>query len=138
MMYIGTSLGGCLRSILANEVSLDEVVFIVTRTNAPTYDRYIKVVNEYHTHGNPFARKSYIYELNEYPWEAIKAIADELWYSGRIHQPRTFMESGSVGYNHPMQYGQDLWLEIAPVNHSTNPAVVEAYEKYRMLNTLTK
>ena len=36
MMYIGTSLGGCLLSIMGGEVSEDDVMFIVTRTLSPT------------------------------------------------------------------------------------------------------
>ena len=138
MMYIGTSLGGCLRSILADEVSLDEVVFIITRTNAPTYDDYIKVITHYHAYGNLYAPKSYQYELCDYEWANVLDLADNLWYSGRIHQPRIYIESSDTSYRHPFQYGDGLWLEIAPVNHNTNPSVVDAYEKYRMLNTLTK
>jgi hypothetical protein len=41
MMYVGTSLGGCLLGIMNNEVSEDDVMFIVTRTLCPDYDTFI-------------------------------------------------------------------------------------------------
>lgn len=137
MMYIGTSLGGCLRSLMANEVSEDDVMFIVTRTDCPDYERYIKVVDAYHAHGNPYSRNSQMYELDDYPLEKVRDLAARLWYSGKIHQPRTFV-GGSGSYRHPANYGHGLWLEVAPSNRNTNPAVVEAYEKYKMLDALTK
>ena len=52
MMYIGTSLGGCLVSLMHNEVSEDEVMFIVTRTFCPDYDAFIQVVEQYYSEGN--------------------------------------------------------------------------------------
>lgn len=135
-MYIGTSLGGCLRAILAGEVSEDEVMFIVTRTNAPTHDRYIKVVEEYHATGNPYAHDPNRYEINSYPLEDVVALANRLWYSGKIHQPRTF-EDDSYGYRHPVTYGDGLWLYVAPLNRNTTPAVKDAWEKYKLLDSIT-
>ena len=47
MKYIGLSLGGCLTSIMRGEVSEDDVMFIVTRTNCPDFDcifEYLKKV----------------------------------------------------------------------------------------------
>ena len=99
MMYIGTSLGGCLLSLLAGEVSEDEVMFIVTRTDCPDYDKFIGVV-KFDSEG----RKSEHY----YP------------------------------YNHPAKLGHGLWMQVVPTNDNTTPAVVEAWEKYKMLDNLTK
>jgi len=31
-----------------------------------------------------------------------------------------------------------LWLEVVPTNSNTTPVVVEAYEKYKMLDSLTR
>lgn len=139
MKYIGLSLGGCLRSLMANEVSEDDVMFIVTRTMAPTFDKYITVVDTYHKQGNPYARNSDRYELNDYPLDEVTDLATRLWNSGRIHQPRIFVEEGFGGtYRHPAQYGDGLWMEVVPSNNNTTPAVVEAYEKYKMLDSLTK
>ena len=139
MMYIGTSLGGCLLSLLAGEVSEDEVMFIVTRTDCPDYDKFIDVVKAYHAQGNPFARNPARYSLGDYPLDDAVDLASRLYYSGRIHQPRTFTSKGvDPDYAHPAKLGHGLWMQVVPTNDNSTPAVVEAYEKYKMLDTLTK
>jgi hypothetical protein len=139
MMYIGTSLGGCLRSIIANEVSEDDVMFIVTRTNCPEFEQYIAVVESYHSKGNPYSRNPELYELNDYSIEELTALATRLWESGKIHQPRTFIGDG-IGrpFRHPAGSGHGLWMQVIPTNNNTTPSVVEAWEKYKMLDELTK
>lgn len=121
---------------MANEVSEDEVMFIVTRTDAPTYDRFIDVVKMYHEQGNPFASQPGNYELSDYELEDVLKLAENLWYKGKIHQPRTF--TGSVSYRHPFRVGDELWWQVVPTINNSNPAVVDAYEKYKMLDVLTK
>lgn len=143
MMYIGTSLGGCLLSLLANEVSEDNVMFIVTRTMCPDYSSFMKVVEQYHADGNPHARNPAQYGLSDYKFTEVKNLATRLYYSGRIHQPRVFDEHArraghSYPYDHPARLGQGLWMQVVPTNDNSTPAVVEAYEKYKMLDTLTK
>jgi len=139
MMYIGTSLGGCLLSLMAGEVSEDEVMFIVTRTNCPTFDTFIDVVKQYHAEGNPYARNPALYGLGDYSLDDLIALASKLYYSGRIHQPRVFSEEiGHRDYTHPTKYAHGLWMQIVPTNDNSTPAVVEAYEKYKMLDNLTK
>jgi hypothetical protein len=136
MKYIGLSLGGCLTSLMRGEVSEDDVMFIITRTNCPDFDKYIKVVEMYHNQGNPYSRNPEQYELISYPLEKVTDLATRLWNNGRIHQPRTFADRGG-NYRHPVEYGDGLWMEVAPSNRNTTPAVVEAYEKYKMLDALT-
>lgn len=138
MMYIGTSLGGCLRSILLGEVSEDEVIFIISRTDAPTIDLYMKVVAQYHERGNPYSRNSGRYELSDYTLEEVSALATRLWYSGKIHQPRIYAGKTGMGYVHPTAFDDSIWLHISPVNRNTSPSVVEAWEKYKLLDALTK
>ena len=138
MLYIGTSLGGCLLSLMNNEVSEDDVMFIVTRTMCPDYTRYIEVVKVYHDHGNPYASNPSLYELSNYPLEDVTKLASRLWNDGKIHQPRVFVEEGYGQYNHPVAYGDGLWLHVVPTNQNTTSAVVEAWEKYKMLDALTK
>lgn len=53
MKYIGTSLGGCLQSLMAGEVSEDEIMFIVTRTFCPDYNSFMQVVEQYYYDGTP-------------------------------------------------------------------------------------
>jgi len=135
-MYIGTSLGGCLLSLMNKEVSEDEVMVIVTRTDAPDFEKYINVVKAYHLQGNLYASKPERYELNDYNLEDLLILAERLWYNGKIHQPRSFV--GSASYRHPFVNGDKLWFEVVPTIDNTTPAVVDAYEKYKMLDTLTK
>ncbi len=142
-MYIGTSLGGCLLSLMANEVSEDKVMFIVTRTFCPNYDAFIQVVQQYHAEGNPNARNPAQYGLGDYDLNEVTNLATRLYYSGRIHQPRVFDDEGrkaghSYPYNHPAKLGQGLWMQVVPTNDNSTPAVVEAWEKYKMLDNLTK
>lgn len=138
MKYIGLSLGGCLRSIMADEVSEDDVMFIVTQTRAPTFSKYMDVVEHYHGKGNPYARNSVQYELNSFPLEDVTDLATRLWNDGKIHQPRIFVEDYGRPYSHPISYGNGLWIEVAPSIRNTTPAVVEAYKHYKMLDALTK
>ena len=143
MKYIGTSLGGCLNSLMANEVSEDEVMFIVTRTMCPTYVTFMGVVEQYYAEGTPITRSTYSYSLSEYDLTKVKELATRLYYSGRIHQPRVFSEQGrrdghSYPYNHPAKLGNGLWMQIVPTNDNSTPVVVDAYEKYKLLDNLTK
>jgi|688.fasta_scaffold820578_2 hypothetical protein len=140
MMYIGTSLGGCLLSLLAGEVSEDEVMFIVTRTDCPDYDKFIGVVKSYHAQGNPHSHNPARYSLGDYPLDDAIELATRLYYSGRIHQPRVFasFEGGDNFYQHPAKLGHGLWMQVVPTNDNSTPAVVEAYQKYKVLDTLTK
>jgi hypothetical protein len=143
MKYIGTSLGGCLNSLMANEVSEDEVMFIVTRTFCPDYNALMQVVEQYYAEGIPITRSTYSYSLSEYDLTNVKELATRLYFSGRIHQPRVFSEQGrrdghSYPYNHPAKLGQGLWMQVVPTNDNSTPAVVDAYEKYKLLDNLTK
>jgi hypothetical protein len=142
-MYIGTSLGGCLNSLMANEVSEDEVMFIVTRTFCPDYNALMQVVEQYYAEGIPITRSTYSYSLSEYDLTNVKELATRLYFSGRIHQPRVFSEQGrqdghSYPYNHPARLGQGLWMQVVPTNDNSTPSVIEAYEKYKVLDNLTK
>ena len=142
-MYIGTSLGGCLLSLIAGEVSEDQVMFIVTRTFCPDYDAFMQVVQQYHAEGNPNARNPAQYGLGDYDLNEVKNLATRLYFSGRIHQPRVFDDESrraghSYPYNHPAKLGHGLWMQVVPTNDNSTPMVVEAWEKYKMLDNLTK
>ena len=143
MKYIGTSLGGCLNSLMANEVSEEDVMFIVTRTLCPNYETFMQVVEQYYEDGTPITRTTNSYALREYELTKVKELATRLYFSGRIHQPRVFDNEGRkeghhYPYNHPARLGQGLWLQVVPTNDNSTPAVVDAWEKYKMLDNLTK
>lgn len=139
MMYIGTSLGGCLQSLMANEVSIDNVLLIVTRTRAPTFEKFIGVVSSYITYGNPSSRNSHLYELSHYSNDDVIDMATKLWYTGKIHQPRLGSHEGgndTAGYSHKDLAG-NLWVEIIPPQYMNNPAVKDLWDKVKMTVALT-
>ena len=136
MMYIGTSLGGCLLSLMNDEVSEEDVMVIITRTDCPNYESYIAVVKAYYAQGNPGASHPERYEYGHWTLESVLDLAQGLWQDGKIHQPRTM--AGSTRYKHPFAYGDRLWFQVVPTIDNDNPAVVDAYEKYKMLDILTR
>jgi hypothetical protein len=135
MMLIGTSLGGCLKSILAGEVSEADVLCIISRTMCRDLDGLMHVVEEYHGAGNPFANKIANYDFTDIDLDELKMLAQRLFENGKIHQPRLY--NNDSGFIHPELSRNQIWLEIAPYC-SDNPAVVNAYNHYKMLSELTK
>lgn len=135
-MHVGTSLGKCLRSILLGEVSEDDVLLIITRTMSSDLEQFITVVRQYYNEGNYTSRYPYDYDLSVKPWEEVEALAKRLYTGGKIHQPRNFVSLGNQ-FIHPDLH-HDIWVDVSPKNRNTTPAVVEAYEKYKMLDALTK
>lgn len=136
MMYVGTSLGRCLRSILLGEVSEYQVLLVITRTKTENIDEFIEVVKQYYDEGNYSSRQMEDYVLSFKPWHEVKELATRLYQTGKIHQPRNFASLGSQ-FIHP-GLSTDVWVEVSPKNRNTSPAVVQAYEQYKMLDALTK
>lgn len=134
MWYIGTSLGKCLKSILEGEVKEEDVVLIIAATTAPTFERYREVVDIYYKRGNHYSNNPEMYEVSGVTEEEYKSLAERLWRQGKIHQPHNFPDHW--GESNAIR-GQ-TWLQVVPTNQNTTTAVVEAYEKYKMLDTLTK
>ena len=136
MMYIGTSLGRCLRSILMDEVSEDDVLLLITRTQTKDYEAFLAIVKQYYEDGNWSSRRPEDYDLAVKPWEEVEALANRLYKSGKIHQPRNFALLGNQ-FIHP-DLSDDVWVEVSTKNRNTTPAVVQAYEQYKLLDSLTK
>ena len=135
MMYIGTSLGRCLRSLLLDEVSKDDVLLIITRTKSKDLEAFLVVVKEYYEYGN-HTFNPLDYDLAVKPWHEVEELATQLYQSGKIHQPRNFGVLGTQ-FIHP-ELSDDVWVEVSPKNRNTTPAVVQAYEHYKLLDSLTK
>ena len=137
-MLIGTSLGGCLQSIMKNEVSEDEVLLVITRTMSSTHDELLQIVEVYHAQGNFAASRPDQYEISEFSLDDIKALASRLYLAGKIHQPRNFGVSHG-GYIHKgLTTTKGVWTEVNPIGSNKSPIVVDAYEKYKVLDALTK
>lgn len=138
MMLIGTSLGGCLKSILAGEVSENDVLVIITRTQAKDLEGLLKIAERYYHEGNAYASKpsNYSFDNENINLENVKSLAARLYLAGKIHQPR--INGHHTGFIHPDMSRAALWMEVSPVGLNDNPVVIEAYEKYKVLDNLTK
>jgi hypothetical protein len=136
MMLIGTSFGGCLKSILKGEVSEDDILVIISRTQVNSLENALRIAEKYYNEGNSYATVSGNYDFTGTDLEELKTLVARLYLGGKIHQPRLF-EHGS-GFIHPDMSRAALWMEVSPIGLNQNPAVVEAYEKYKMLDNLTK
>jgi len=136
MMLIGSSFGLCLASIMSGQVSEKDVCLIIAGTRFETLDRALDVVREYHEKGNPYVGylRSVPYKsLSTFQLEDVLLLAERLYNSGKIHQPRLY-DAG----HHRSEFAGSLWHEIVPTLENNTPAVVNAYEQYKILNVLTK
>jgi hypothetical protein len=138
MWYIGTSLGKCLKSILKGEVSEEQVLFIVTATSCRTYKDFVTVVYTYFHQGNGFVSNPKLYDVEGLSEDEYKGLAQRLWDSGRIHQPNNFSQPWNGPWHAKTSVRNQTWLQVVPTIDNNTPAVVEAYEKYKMLDLLTK
>jgi hypothetical protein len=136
MMYVGTSLGKCLRSLLMDEVSEADVLLIITRTKAKDLEQFLFIVKEYYEGSNYSSRHPEEYDLAVKPWNEVEELATQLYQDGKIHQPRNFAVLGGQ-FIHP-DLSNDVWIEVSPKSRNTTPAVVQAYEHYKTLDALTK
>ena len=121
MRYIGTSLGRCLRSILLGEVSSEQVFLISTGTKSETKEQYLGIVKQYYQYG--FGD----YDITQWSWEEVEKLALELWYSGKIHQPRNF------GAGPLFPTGFELWFEVIPPHLLEEPAAKDLWEKLKVI-----
>jgi len=127
MKYIGTSLGRCLRSILKNEVSVDDVFLIVTGTRSEDITGYLGIIDQYF-----HERRDSEYNISEWPIEVVLDVAEQLWYHGKIHQPRNF---GAA----PFFLSIDpLWIEVFPPHLLQKPATKDLWEKLRIVARLSE
>ena len=130
-MKIGTSLGKCVKSILAGEVKEEDVLFIVTNTNCPTLETLMNVIEEYY-YDNAGSRGRSEYDMSEYSLAEACAIAQHLFESGKLHQPRA-VGTGIWGNAHGLK---DTWYDIMPSPVSDNESVQEAWNHYTMIRNL--
>ena len=118
------------------EVSEDDVLLLITRTQSKDYEAFIAIVKQYYDDGNWSSRNPTDYDIAVKPWEEVEALASRLYKSGKVHQPRNFVGLGNQ-FIHP-ELSDDVWVEVSPKNRNTTPAVVQAYEQYKLLDSLTK
>lgn len=124
-LYIGTSLGRCLRSMLLGEVSYDQVLLISTGTWAETKESYLDVVRGYHS-----GVGASDYDMATWSLEEVSALALKLWCNGKIHQPRNF------GGRPLFPSYSDIWIEIFPPQVLENPAAKDLWNQLSIIARL--
>lgn len=134
MMLVGTSLGGCVKSIALGEVSMDDVLVIITRTDCKNIEELMGVVQTYYDYGNTGARQRSNYDLSECDIDRVKEIVHELYHNGKIHQPRLY--NGFGGFVHIELSRKEIWIPLVPSPKTDDERIVEAYEKYTVLRKL--
>jgi hypothetical protein len=131
-MKIGTSLGKCVRSILAGEVKESDVLFIVSNTMCPDLDRLMTVIEEYYYGYQGSMGRGAAYDMSGYELDDAKDIATRLMESGKLHQPRCVGKS-VFGNAHALS---DTWYDLMPSPVSDNESVQEAWRHYVMIKQL--
>lgn len=117
-MKIGFSLGRCVRDIVNEEVSLDDVAFLITATNVKGKEQLDNVIGHY------MYEPGYLLNLD---FEKCKEVAYRLWDSNKIIQPR------AQGMHRHMQPESSIWVDIFPTELSNNEAVKNAWDGYRFM-----
>ncbi len=132
-MKIGTSLGKCVKSILAGEVKEEDVLFIVSNTKCPDLERLQSVIEQYYYQyqGTHMPRER-AYDMSDYSLEDAQAVAQRLMESGKLHQPRC-VATGLHGNAHSLR---DTWYDIMPSPVTDNESVREAWNHYTLIKNL--
>ena len=132
-MKIGTSLGKCVRSILAGEVKEEDVLFIVSNTKCPDLVKLMGVIEEYYYQyqGTHMPREK-AYDMSAYSLEAAQSVAQRLFEDGKLHQPRV-VATNLWGNAHNLK---DTWYDIVPSAVSDSESVREAWNHYTMIRSL--
>jgi hypothetical protein len=132
-MKIGTSLGKCVKSILAGDVKEEDVLFIVSNTMAPDLEKLMEVIEHYYyQYQGSHSPREKEYDMSEYSLEEAKALAQRLMENGKLHQPRV-VGSQVWGNAHHLK---DSWYDIVPSTVSDSESVREAWNHYTMIRQL--
>lgn len=123
---VGQSLSRCVRDILKGEVSIDDVLVIITRTRIQDKAQLQEVMDEYRY-------RSSEHSLAEFELDAIMEVTTKLWDQGKVHQPRLV---GEDPWGPGAVLGSEVWLDVVPTPSHANATVVEAYQHYDMLRKL--
>lgn len=117
-MKIGFSLGRCVRDIVKGDVNINDVAFIIAATAIHDKDQLDHVIENY------TYRDEYLYGLDE---DTCKKIANQLWDSNRVIQPRR------QGMRRHMQPENAIWVDIFPTHPTANESVKRAWDAYRFM-----
>jgi len=132
-MKIGTSLGKCVKSILAGEVKEEDVLFVVSNTKCPDLVKLIEVIEEYYyQYQGAHIPREQAYDMSAYSLEEACAVAQRLMESGKLHQPRV-VGTNLWGNAHSLR---DTWYDITPSPITDNESVAKRGNHYTMIKQL--
>jgi hypothetical protein len=121
-MKVGFSLGRCIRDIVNDIVSYDDVAFIITGTALRDEDSIKMCVEDY------MYRNDYLAGLEQ---EQCTEIGLRLFNEGKLFQPRL---QGIRAFRIPEGA---IWADLFPTNVSDSDAVKKAWEAYRFMLHMT-
>lgn len=122
-MKIGFSFGRCVKSIVLNEVDINDVMLIVARTYMPEEEDVKEVIDQY------MYMPGYLQGLDI---DKCMEVGLELWRTGRVIEPRS---NGISPARVPKDY---IWMDLVPSAIPESDAVKEAWNTYRVLLNLTE
>ena len=118
-MKIGFSLGRCIRDIVAGDVSIDDVAFIIAATAIRDGEEQLAQVIDDYLH-----RPGYLDGLDG---AKSQEVAKTLYSSNRIIQPRL------QGMHRHMQPENAVWVDVFPTSPSQHESVKSAWDAYRFM-----
>ena len=118
-MKIGFSLGRCVRDIVKENVSINDVAFIIAATNIHSEEQLSHVIEDYMYRDDEF-----LYGLDK---EQCQAVALDLWSTNRILQPRR------QGMHRHRQPENAVWVDMFPTVTSNSESVKTAWDAYRFM-----
>jgi hypothetical protein len=122
-MKIGFSLGRCIRDIVNEKISIDDVAFIITSTSIHTKEQLADVILMYTSEPN------YLYNCD---YDKCVAVANMLWDNNRLLQPRR------QGLQRHAQPENAVWVDMFPTQLSEKQSVKSAWDAYRFMLHMTE
>ena len=122
-MKIGFSLGRCVRDIVNEKVSIDDVAFIITSTSIGNKEQLANVILAY------TAEPTYLHGCD---YDQCVAVSEQLWDTNRLLQPR------KQGLHRHAQPENAVWVDMFPTQLSENHSVKSAWDAYRFMLHMTE
>lgn len=122
MKLIGTLLYSCIHDIMSGEVDEKDVVVVISQTYCLEMQDFIQVIENFFSLTANFDHEKV---------QLSKDIGTRLWQNGKIHQPRIFNQT-----YYALNKSLPSWLIVHPKNYTDNKAVIDAWEKFIVLETL--
>jgi hypothetical protein len=122
-MKIGFSLGRCIRDIVTEKISIDDVAFIITSTSIHTKEQLADVILMY------TSEPTYLYNCD---YDKCVAVANMLWDNNRLLQPRR------QGLQRHAQPENAVWVDMFPTQLSEKQSVKSAWDAYRFMLHMTE